>query len=89
VYTGVAIPEAISLPPPEDANAKRLSFEVAMLLLKHLQDNERRMSQADADRLFASKAKLNLIRKNIERFNKSEKPLKVVKKLVEEGFLPP
>lgn len=60
-----------------------------MLLLKHLQDNDRRMNQTDSDRLFASKAKLNLIRKNIERFNKTEKPVKIVKKLVEEGFLPP
>lgn len=89
VYTGIVIPEAISIPPPEDINAKRVSFEVAMLLLKHLQDNERRMAPAETDRLVASKAKLNLVRRNIDRFNKSEKPLKVVKKLVEEGFLPP
>ncbi len=69
VYTGITIPEAISIPPPEDGNAKRVSFEVAMLLLKHLQDNDRRMNQVEADKLIASKAKLNKIRKNIDRFN--------------------
>jgi hypothetical protein len=53
-----------------------------MLLLKNLQDNDRRMNQTDSDRLFASKFKLNIIRKNIDRFNKSEKPVKIVKKLV-------
>lgn len=82
VYIGIVVPEAISIPPPEDVNAKRVSFEVAILLLKHLQDNEKRMNPVDADKLFASKSKLNLIRKNIERFNKSEKPVKIVKKLV-------
>lgn len=40
------------------------------------------MNQNDSDKLFSSKLKLNTIRKNIESFNKSEKPLKVVKKLM-------
>ena len=65
VYVGIPVPETISLPPPEDTNAKRLSFEVAMLLLKNLQDNERRMNQDDAERLISEKARLNVIRKNI------------------------
>jgi hypothetical protein len=71
VYTGISVPETISIPPPEDGNARRVSFEVALLLLRKLQDNDRRMNQADSDRLIASKTKLNVIRKNIERFNKT------------------
>lgn len=64
-------------------NSKKLSFEVAMLLLKSVQDNEKRMNHADSDKLVAAKARLNLIRHNLDRFNKTEKPLKVVKKLIQ------
>jgi hypothetical protein len=58
------------------------------MLLKAMQDNEKRMNATDSDKLFASKSKLNRIRKNIDRFNISEKPVKIVKKLIEEKFLP-
>ncbi len=42
-----------------------------MTLLKALQENDKKMNQVEADKLFASKLKLNLIRANIESFNKT------------------
>ena len=41
------------------------------------------MNHADSERHVAAKAKLNLIRYNLDRFNKTEKPLKVAKKLIQ------
>lgn len=58
-------------------------------MLKALQDNDRRMNAADTQPLVIAKKSLNKIRANIEKFNKSEKPLKIIKKLIEEGFIPP
>lgn len=83
VYVGIVAPDNISAPPSEDLNSKKLAFEVAMLLLKSVQDNEKRMNHADSERHVAAKAKLNLIRYNLDRFNKTEKPLKVAKKLIQ------
>lgn len=40
-------------------------------MLKALQDNDRRMSAADKQPLVIAKKKLNKIRANIEKFNKS------------------
>ena len=40
-------------------------------MLKALQDNDRRMSAADTQPLVIAKKKLNKIRANIEKFNKS------------------
>ena len=37
VYIGVPLPEAVTTPPPEDHNARKLSMEVAMMILKYLQ----------------------------------------------------
>lgn len=48
VYIGIKVPETISLPPPEDMNSKKISLEIALMLLKALQDNEKRMNQLEA-----------------------------------------
>lgn len=71
VYIGIVVPQTISVPPPEDVNSRRVCFEIAMTLLKALQENDKKMNQVEADKLFASKLKLNLIRANIESFNKT------------------
>lgn len=89
LYLGLPLPEAIAVPPPEDLAAKRLALEVALNILRHLQETDRRLPAGECERMVAEKGRLNVERGNIERFNRAEKPTKVVKKLVEEGFLPP
>ena len=46
------------------------------------------MPRAEAEKYVEKKNKLNSIRNNISVFNKSEKPLKITKKLIAEEFLP-
>lgn len=46
------------------------------------------MSTPQAEKLITEKAKLNLTRNCIDRFNKTDRPLKITKKLIEEAFLP-
>lgn len=38
VYIGVPFPDGITIPPPEDIQARRLSMEVLVTLLKALQE---------------------------------------------------
>jgi len=37
LYIGIPIPESIAVPPLEDLTSKRLSMDVALVLLRHLQ----------------------------------------------------
>jgi hypothetical protein len=37
LYIGIPVPEAIAIPPLEDLTSKRLSMEVALILLRNLQ----------------------------------------------------
>jgi hypothetical protein len=88
VYVGIPLPEAVSLPPAEDTNARKQSIEACLMMLKYFQETEKKMTRAKAEPFVLEKNKLNKIRTNLEAFNKAEKPLKVAKKLVKEGFLP-
>ena len=59
-----------------------MSLEICLKLLKYLQETDKKMPQPDAEKLVQQKNKLNYIRNNIEKFNNTEKPLKVTKKLI-------
>lgn len=67
---------------------KKLAYEVSLLFMKTLQELDRGMNKDEAGRYIEVKDRMNLLKMNIERFNKAEKPIKVIIKLIKEDFLP-
>ena len=65
IYVGIPLPETISMPPPEDVNAKKLSLEACLMILKYLQETEKKMPRHTAEDLVKNKNNLNWIRTNV------------------------
>jgi hypothetical protein len=50
LYIGIPIPEAVAVPPLEDLTSKRLSMEVSLILLRYLQETDRKMQGVDSEK---------------------------------------
>ena len=53
VYIGIVLPEAVTIPPQDDVNAKKLSIDACLMILKYLHDTEKKMSRNAAEGLVA------------------------------------
>ena len=71
IYVGISLPEALSMPPPEDINAKKLSIEICLMVLKYLKDTEKKMSVLNSEQMVQEKNARNKFSRNLERFNKA------------------
>jgi len=82
VYIEIPHPETVNMPPAEDVTSRKLSLEACLLMLKFFQETDKKLSHASAKSIVDQKRNMNMIRTNLEKFNKSEKPIKITKKLI-------
>jgi hypothetical protein len=89
LYIGITPPEGITTLPPEDLNTRKFCYDILNSLEKGIKsiNANKILPENESNKLLKSKKDKNLLKNAIKRLNKSDKPTKIIKKLISEKYL--